>query len=211
MKLPHVHIAATGVWLPEKIVSNHELAKSLDTTDEWIVSHTGIKNRHIAAPGETNASGSAAAAKVALERAGVAPAELGSIIVATSTPDYMSLPSTACQVQHLIGANNNSGAFDLAAACTGFIYALQVARSLMVYDPRPVLVIGADLMTRIVDWKDRNLCVLFGDGAGAAVLKRTEREGGLTESVLRSDGSGGDVLLREGGSRFPAGTPMSNP
>lgn len=211
MMLPYVHIASTGIWLPEKTVSNDDLAKTLDTTDEWIVSHTGIKNRHIAAENDTNAKGAAIAAQKALKMAGVDPAEIGIIIVATSSPDYMSLPSTACQVQNLIGANNTSGAFDIAAACTGFIYALQVARGLMVFDPRPALVIGADLMSRIVDWTDRNLCVLFGDGAGAAVLKTSSREGGLNECILRSDGSGGAVLLREGGSRFPAGTPMENP
>jgi 3-oxoacyl-[acyl-carrier-protein] synthase-3 len=202
MKSQNVHIAATGVWLPKQVLTNNELAKTLDTTDEWIVSHTGIKTRHIAGPNDSTASGAAAAARLALERAGVAATEVGAVIVATSTPDYSSLPATACVVQDHIGAVN-ACAFDIAAACTGFIYALQVARGLMISDPRPVVVIGADLMTRVVDWKDRNLCVLFGDGAGAAVLKVSDREGGLMQAVLRADGSGASVLFREGGLRKP--------
>jgi 3-oxoacyl-[acyl-carrier-protein] synthase-3 len=210
MKLPNVHIAATGVWLPKQVLSNYELAKTLETTDEWIVSHTGIRNRHIAEPEESTASGATHAARQALERAGVAASDLGSVIVATSTPDYSSLPATACLVQSAIGAVN-AGAFDVSAACTGFIYALQVARGLMASDPRPTLVIGADLMSRIIDWKDRNLCVLFGDGAGAAVLKHSEQEGGLLQAVLRADGSGASVLLREGGSRTPTSGPWTRP
>jgi 3-oxoacyl-[acyl-carrier-protein] synthase-3 len=210
MKLQYVHIAATGVWLPKQVVANHELAKTLDTTDEWIVSHTGIRSRHIAAPDESTASGATKAARQALERAGVAASDLGAVIVATSTPDYSSLPATACLVQHAIGAVNAS-AFDISAACTGFIYALQVARGLMASDPRPTLVIGADLMSRIVDWQDRNLCVLFGDGAGAAVLKFSEEPGGLMHAVLRADGSGASALLREGGSRTPTSGPWTRP
>lgn len=210
MKSQYVHIAATGVWLPKQVLANNELAKTLDTTDEWIVSHTGIRTRHIAAPDESTASGAAEAARIALARAGVAASEIGAVIVATSTPDYSSLPATACLVQHEIGAVN-AGAFDISAACTGFIYALQVARGLMSSDPRPVLVIGADLMSRVVDWKDRNLCVLFGDGAGAAVLKQSEHDGGLIHAVLRADGSGASVLLREGGSRTPSSGPWTRP
>jgi 3-oxoacyl-[acyl-carrier-protein] synthase-3 len=132
------------------------------------------------------------------------------VIVATSTPDYSSLPATACLVQHGIGAVN-AGAFDIAAACTGFIYALQVARGLMASDRHPVLVVGADLMSRVVDWKDRNLCVLFGDGAGAVVLKPSDRDGGVIHSVLRADGGGASVLLREGGSRTPSSGPWTRP
>ena len=202
----NVHITGTGSGIPARLVANGELAKTLDTSDEWIVSHTGIRARRIAGPDESTATLATAAARTALARAGVKPEDLGIIVLATSTPDYGAFPSCACLVQRDIGAVN-AGAFDLFAACTGFIYALETARSLMLRDPRPALVIGADVMTRIVDWKDRNTCVLFGDGAGAVVLQASDRPGGLRDSILRADGTGSQHLVHEGGCRTPESGP----
>ena len=202
----NVHIVGVGSALPAHKVTNEELAKTIDTTDEWIVSHTGIHARHVAGPDESTASLAAQAAKQALANAGVKPEELGLIIVTTSTPDYGAFPSCACLVQRDIGAVN-AGAFDLFAACTGFIYALEAARGLMSNDPRPALVIGADVMSRITDWKDRNTCVLFGDGAGAVVLKASDHPGGIRHSILRADGKGYQALHHEGGCRTPQSGP----
>jgi 3-oxoacyl-[acyl-carrier-protein] synthase-3 len=198
----NVHITGLGYGLPARRVTNEELAKTIDTTDEWIFSHTGIRARHIVGPEESSATLATSAAKMALARAGVKPEELGMVVVATSTPDYGAFPSTACLVQRDIGAVH-AGAFDLFAACTGFIYALEAARSLMQNDLRPALVIGADVMSRITDWKDRNTCVLFGDGAGAAVLQASDRPGGIRHSILRADGKGAQALHHEGGCRTP--------
>ncbi len=197
-----IQIAATGSWVPSHRVTNEMLAEKLDTTDEWIVSHTGIRARHVAQEGESTSYGAVQASRIALERAGVRADELGHIILATSTPDY-TLPATACLVHRELKAGR-AAAFDVAAACTGFVYAIDVARGLMARDPRPTLVIGADLMTRIVDWTDRNVCVLFGDGAGAVVLKQGTGGAGLGESILRVDSEGAFALRREGGSRLPA-------
>lgn len=182
-----VHIAGTGSYLPEKVLTNDELAKTLDTSDEWIFSHTGIHSRHIAADGEETSDMAVKAAARALAAAGVAPEELGGVIVATSTGDYRSFPATASLVQARIGASN-AGAFDLQAACSGFLYAVRAAQGMMQLDPRPVLVVGAEAMSRLLDWTDRNICILFGDGAGAAVLKASDEEGGILDSILGSDG-----------------------
>jgi 3-oxoacyl-[acyl-carrier-protein] synthase-3 len=198
----NIHIAGFGAGLPEQKVTNHELPKSIDTTDEWIVSHTGISSRYVASKNESSGSLATKAAQEALKMSGVKPEEVGMVIVATSTPDYNVFPSCACLVQHHIGAVN-AGAFDLLAACSGFVYAMQVARSMMLLDPRPVVVVGTDVMTRTVDWTDRNTCVLFGDGAGAVVLKADKRPGGILQSVLRSDGGGERVLYCDGGYRHP--------
>lgn len=198
----NIHIAGFGAGLPEQKVTNHELPKSIDTTDEWIVSHTGISSRYVASKNESSGTLATKAAQEALKMSGVKPEEIGMVIVATSTPDYNVFPSCACLVQHHIGAVN-AGAFDLLAACSGFVYAMQVARSMMLLDPRPVVVVGTDVMTRTVDWTDRNTCVLFGDGAGAVVLKAEKRSGGLLQSVLRSDGGGERVLYCDGGYRHP--------
>jgi len=195
-----VHITGTGSYLPEHVVTNDELAAKLDTSNEWIYSHTGICSRHIAANDEYTSTISVKAARLALAAAGVTPDQLGMIIVATSTPDYHSFPSTACLVQHELGAKK-AGAFDIQAACTGFIYALEVARGMMMVNPAPTLVIGADLMSRIVDWNDRNSCILFGDAAGAVVLEAGNIPGGIWHSILKADGSGSKLLYREGGSR----------
>jgi 3-oxoacyl-[acyl-carrier-protein] synthase-3 len=204
----NVHITGIGSGLPVRLVTNEELAKKLDTTDEWIVSHTGIHARRIAEPGESTATLATAAAKKALAQAGVKPEELGVVIVATSTSDYGGFPSTACLVQRDIGATH-AGAFDLLAACTGFIYALETARGLMQNDPRPALVIGADCMSRVTDWSDRNTCVLFGDGAGAVVLQASDAPGGILHSILRADGKGSQALYREGGCRLPQDGPLA--
>lgn len=198
----NVRITGTGSGLPSQRITNDELAKTLDTSDEWIVSHTGIRSRRVATSDESAATLATAAARAALARAGVKPEEIGLIVLATSTPDYGAFPCSACLVQRDIGAVN-AGAFDLFAACTGFIYALETARCLMLRDPRPALVIGADVMSRIIDWKDRNTCVLFGDGAGAVVLQADDRPGGLCDSILRADGTSFQSLIHEGGCRTP--------
>ena len=202
----NVHITGIGSALPARKVTNDELAKTIDTTDEWIVSHTGIHARHVVGPEESTASLAAQAAKEALAAAGVKPEDLGMVVLSTSTPDYGAFPCSACLVQRDIGAVN-AGAFDLFAACTGFVYALETARSLMQNDPRPALVIGADVMSRITDWKDRNTCVLFGDGAGAVVLQASEQPGGIRQSILRADGKGFQALSHEGGCRTPTSGP----
>lgn len=198
----NVHIAGFGIGLPAHRMTNEELSRKVDTTDEWIVSHTGIRARHVVGPHESTATLATDAARKALEHAGVKPEDVGLVIVATSTPDYHVFPSCACLVQSAIGAVN-AAAFDVLAACTGFVYAMDVARSMMARDGRPAVVIGADVMTRTVDWSDRNTCVLFGDGAGAVVLKVEDRAGGLGESILRADGSGANMLFADGGYRLP--------
>jgi 3-oxoacyl-[acyl-carrier-protein] synthase-3 len=196
-----VHITGTGSYLPERVVSNADLAATLDTSDDWIFSHTGIRSRHIGADDETTSSMATKAARRALESAGVAPEDVGLIIVATSTSDYHAFPSTACLVQHALGATN-AAALDLQAACTGFIYALEVARGMMHNNPRPTLVIGSEMMSRIVDWSDRNSCFLFGDAAGAVVLEASrDVPGGIWHSILKADGAGSQLIYREGGSR----------
>ncbi|UPG71478.1 ketoacyl-ACP synthase III [Roseomonas gilardii subsp. gilardii] len=200
-------IAGTGGYLPERALSNEELAQAygLDTSDEWIRERTGIRRRHIAAAGETASSMGAAAAARALEQAGIAAAEVDAVIVATSTPDS-AFPSTAALVQAAIGAPSGI-AFDLSAACTGFVYALGMAESLMRGgQARTVLVIGTEVYSRIVDWSDRGTCVLFGDGAGAVVLRASEEEDrGLLSWHLHADGRFADILHVEGGAGSTGG------
>ena len=201
-----VHITGTGSYLPERVVTNDEIAAKLDTSNEWIYSHTGICSRHLAAADQSASSLAVLAARAALDAAGLTPDQIGMIIVATSTADYHSFPSTASLVQHALGAKN-AGAFDLQAACTGFIYALEVARGLMQLNPQPTLVIGAEVMSRIVDWNDRDSCILFGDAAGAVVLETSDEPGGILHAILKADGAGSHLIYREGGSRQPADTP----
>jgi len=202
-----VHITGTGSYLPERVVTNAELAAKLATTDEWIYSHTGIRRRHIGADDASTSAMAVKAARAALASAGVAPEELGLIIVATSTSDYQAFPSTACLVQHELGAVN-AACFDLQAACTGVIYALEAARGMLRQNPRPALVIGAEMMSRIVDWNDRNSCILFGDAAGAVVLEAShDVPGGIWHSILKADGSGSQLIVREGGARGLASGP----
>ncbi len=195
-------ILGTGSYLPPKEVTNDDLAASLDTSDEWIFSHTGIHSRHIAGPEDCTSTMAVKAAQKALDAAKVPAEKIGAVIVATSTPDYDTFPSTACIVQNALGCVN-AAAYDLQAACTGFIYALEQARCYLALHPtRPVLVIGSETLSRILDWKDRGSCILFGDGAGAVVIAATPggNEGWTTH--LRADGSGAEFILREGGTRL---------
>jgi 3-oxoacyl-[acyl-carrier-protein] synthase-3 len=189
----YAHIVGWGCYLPDRSVTNDELSRVVNTTDEWIYSRTGIRSRHIAAPHETTATLAFEAAARALTVADLPPSQVDLIIVATSTPEYM-FPSTACLVQDYLGASH-AGAFDLSAACSGFVYALQMAsQSIATGAARNAVVIGSETMSRVLDWSDRGTCVLFGDGAGAVVLKGSSVPGGVMATTLRSDGSGRDLL-----------------
>lgn len=199
-------VRSVGAYVPSKAISNNELAKIVDTSDEWIFSHTGIHNRHIAADDEAASDLALVAAKNALAAAEMNASEIDLVLVSTSTPDYIGFPSTASIVQHKIGAEN-AGAMDLSAACTGFIYGLETAKSFIeAGSVRNALVIGSEVMSRILDWDDRNTCVLFGDGAGAAVISENSdaEQSCIESSILRSKGSGADELIVVGGgSRRP--------
>ncbi len=199
----YAHITGWGKYLPQRIMTNDDLARIVDTSDAWIRERTGIRMRHIAADHETTASMSTAAAMAALDRAGVSPNELDLIIVATATPDHI-FPATACLVQDALGADR-AGAFDLSAACSGFVYALSVAADrIRAGSANTVLVIGAETLSRIINWNDRSTCVLFGDGAGAVVLQGSDQPGGVLSTLLRSDGGGGDLLIvPAGGCKMP--------
>ena len=191
-------IAGVGSALPRRQVTNEELAKTVDTTDEWIVERTGIRNRYIAADDETTASLATGAARAALEHAGVTPADIDLIVLATATPDQ-TFPSTATKVQAALGINDCI-AFDVHAVCTGFLYALSVADSMLRGgNARNALVIGAETFSRILDWEDRATCVLFGDGAGALVLSSEESDSGILSTKLHADGRHNDLLFVDGG------------
>jgi len=203
-------IAGVGGYLPARSLSNDELAAEygLDTSDAWISERTGIRRRHIAASGESTADMAAAAAREALAQAGAEAAEVDAIILATATPDS-AFPSTATRVQEKLGITGGFS-FDISAACTGFVYALGVADSMLRTGAcRSALVIGAEAFTRILDWSDRGTCVLFGDGAGAVLLRAEEAEGaearGILSTHLHSDGRHGDILQVEGGMVRMAG------
>ena len=200
----YAHICGWGTAVPENILTNAELSKMVDTTDEWIINRTGIKQRYIANDKETTASLGVKAAKSALDTANISPNDLDLIIVATSTPEH-NFPSTASLIQDKLGASK-AGAFDMGAACTGFVYALTVASQIIQSGSmNTVLIIGSETLSKIVNWEDRSTCVLFGDGAGAFVLQGSKVPGGILTSVLRSDGSGGDLLkVPAGGSAMPA-------
>jgi 3-oxoacyl-[acyl-carrier-protein] synthase-3 len=188
----YARIAGTGSYLPEKVLTNDDLAKMVDTSDEWIVTRTGIRERHIAAEGETTGDLAYHAAVRAMEAAGVSAADLDMIVVGTTTPDLI-FPSTACLLQNRIGANGVA-AFDVNAACSGFVYALAVADKFIISGAaKTVLVVGAETLTRMVDWTERTSCVLFGDGAGAVVLK-ADTETGILSTHLHADGSKKDLL-----------------
>ncbi|MBP5284714.1 MAG: ketoacyl-ACP synthase III [Kiritimatiellae bacterium] len=201
-----IRILGTGSYLPPKVVHNEDIARVLDTTDEWIFSHTGIHARHVAEAGETTSTMAAKAAKSALEAANTDPSEIGIIVLATSTPDYAPFPSTACIVQSLLGCAN-AGAFDLQAACAGFVYALEQARGFVNFYPdKKALVIGSECLTRIIDWTDRSSCILFGDGAGAVVLGNDEPPGVAStktcaHTILGADGKGQHFIQRTGGTK----------
>jgi 3-oxoacyl-[acyl-carrier-protein] synthase-3 len=198
-----VSIIGTGSYVPERVLTNAELEKTVDTTDEWIVSRTGIRERRIAADDEYTSDLAAKAAKNALENAGIGADEIDLILVATVTPD-MFFPSTACFVQTKIGAKK-AACFDVSAACSGFLYAMEIAQQFITsrtYDT--ILVIGAEKLSSIVDWTDRNTCVLFGDGAGAAILRHRGGSHGVIATQMGSDGGYSDILyIPGGGSRYP--------
>ena len=197
-------ITGVGSYVPKRVLTNADLEKIVDTTDDWITSRTGIRERRTAAEDEYTSTMGIAAARIALERAGVDAADLDLIIVATITPD-MPFPATACIVQQELGAAK-AAAFDLEAACTGFLYALEIGRQFI--DSRMyqnVLIIGAEKLSSIIDWKDRNTCVLFGDGAGAAVLQHRADSRGVLATRLGSDGGKANILAMPGGGcRQPA-------
>jgi 3-oxoacyl-[acyl-carrier-protein] synthase-3 len=197
-------ILGTGRYLPAQVLTNADLEKRVETNDEWIVSHTGIRERRLSAPDEHSSDMGAAAAKAALAKAGIAAADLDAIITATLTPDY-PWPATSCIIQQKIGAPQ-ALAFDLSAACSGFVYALSVAEGLIATGTcKHVLVIGAEKLTSIMDWTDRNTCVLFGDGAGAAVLGPANGRRVLRSFHLGADGSMVPKLLQPaGGTVMPA-------
>ena len=198
-----VSIVGTGSYVPERVLNNAELERMVETTDEWITTRTGIKERRIAGPNEHTSDLAAKAAQAALENAGVAASEIDLIIVATVTPD-MFFPSTACFVQQKIGASH-AACFDISAACAGFLYAIEIAQQFITshtYDT--ILVIGAEKLSSIVDWSDRNTCVLFGDGAGAALLRHRGGGHGVISTFMASNGALSDILyIPGGGSRFP--------
>jgi 3-oxoacyl-[acyl-carrier-protein] synthase-3 len=185
-------IAGTGSALPQKVLTNKDLEQFVETTDEWIASRTGIRQRHVVADGETTADLAERAARAAMEAAGVQASELDMIVLGTTTPNLI-FPSTACLVQHRLGANG-CAAFDVNAACSGFLFALSIAdQFIRAGTCKTILVIGAETLTRMLDWSDRNTCVLFGDGAGAVVLK-ADAEAGILSTHLHADGGKKELL-----------------
>jgi len=211
MTRPTARITGTGRSAPARVITNHDFAAiGIETSDEWIVERTGIRQRHVSEPGDTTCSMAAGAARAAMERARVHPGELDAIILSTATPDRL-LPATAVDLQAELGASR-AAAFDISAACSGWIYGLTLAEGMIsTGTAETVLVVGAEKMSAIVDWSDRATCVLFGDGAGAAIVQRAyrpERRGeapaGILSSFLRSDGTLANLLYRpEGGATVP--------
>lgn len=201
--LPAVTITGVGAYVPERILTNDALSGIVDTSDEWIRTRTGIRERHIGADDEPSSAMAARAARQALERAGARPEEIDLLVVATITPDS-AMPSTACRVQPLLGLVNAT-CFDLNAACSGFVYALETARQFVATGTaRKALVVGVDKMSTVLDWQDRTTCVLFGDGAGAVVLERAVRGRGVMSCATGGDGSMADLLhIPAGGSALP--------
>lgn len=198
-------VAGTGSQVPERILTNADLEKIVDTSDQWITERTGMKERHISAPGEAASDIAVKACEKALAEAKINPEDLDLIVVGTVTGD-MPFPSTACVLQQKLGAPH-AVAFDVSAGCTGFIYALSVARQFVVTGAsRTALVVGVEMLSKITDWTDRSTCVLFGDGAGAAVLRAgTDTHTGILATYLAADGTGGQHLyMPAGGSRQPA-------
>jgi 3-oxoacyl-[acyl-carrier-protein] synthase III len=190
--MSYSRIAGTGSYLPEKVVTNHDLEKTMDTSDKWIRERTGIKRRHIAADGEATSDLALAAAQQALDMAGLAAEDVDLIVIATTTPDKV-FPATACIVQRRLGIRG-CGAFDVQAACSGFVYGLDLAdRYIRTGAGRNVLVVGAETLSRVTNWKDRTTAVLFGDGAGAVVLQAAD-EPGLISTHIHSDGQYEDLL-----------------
>ncbi len=198
-----VSIVATGAYVPERVMTNADLEQIVDTTDEWIYTRTGIRERRIAAENEATSDMAAAAARKAMHDGGIEPDRIGLIVVATCTPD-MAFPSTACFVQKQIGARH-AACMDLSAACSGFLYALEVGRQFVsTCGVQTALVIGAEKMSMVMDWSDRTTCVLFGDGAGAAILQAKGSSFGVFPGVLGADGTLSNLLsIPGGGSRNP--------
>jgi 3-oxoacyl-[acyl-carrier-protein] synthase-3 len=202
---PLVELVATGRYLPERVLTNQDLERMVETSDEWIRERTGIRERRIARENETAADMAAAAARAAMAKAGIEPGEIDILIVTTATPDRW-LPSTACDLQALIGAGN-AMAFDLVAACPGWLYGLSMAEGYLAAGRGEIaLVVATEKMSAIVDWEDRTTCVLFGDGAGAGILRRASGDRGIIASHHRADGNLGNLLYRPGGG---AAIPMS--
>ncbi len=199
-------ISAIASYVPERVVTNDELAQQIDTSDEWIQSHTGIKERRIVAEGQAASDLAVLASERAFEKSGISANEVDAIIVASSSTDYLNFPSTAAIVQDRLGCPH-AAAFDISAGCTGFVYGLEIARSLVAGGGfSTVLLVGSEVLTSITNWSDRNSCVLFGDGAGAALLQSTNDGNGprIVRSWLRAKGSGDSALIRRaGGSRDP--------
>ncbi len=200
----YAHIAGWGMSVPETVMTNADLEKIVDTNDAWIKDRTGIRERRIASDSQSSSSLAVEASLKALQVANLKPTDLDLIICATSTPEHI-FPATACLVQDRIGAVK-AGAFDLLAACSGFIYGLNMAaQSIQSSAIQNALVIGTETLSRFVNWQDRNTCILFGDGAGAFVLRASDRPGGVLSAVMHSDGSGSNLLiLPAGGSKYPA-------
>jgi 3-oxoacyl-[acyl-carrier-protein] synthase III len=206
LKRPIAAVVSTGRGIPERVMTNNDFgAIGIETSHEWIFERSGIVERHIAVEGETTCSMAATASKVAMERAGVHPGQLDAIVLSTATPDRL-LPSTAVDLQAALGASR-AAAFDVGAACSGWLYAMTVAEGMIASGAaETILVVGAEKMSAIVDWKDRATCVLFGDGAGAAILQRSRTGKGILSTFLRSDGQLADLLYRPAGG---AAIPMS--
>jgi 3-oxoacyl-[acyl-carrier-protein] synthase-3 len=202
-RLPRARVVSTGRYNPPRIVTNHELESLVDTNDEWIRTRTGIRERRIADKDVHASDMAAAAARIAMERAGVEAEGLDMILLSTATPDRL-LPSTACDVQALLGARN-AAAYDYSTACSGFLYGLSMAEAhITAGQAETVLVCATEKMSSIVDWTDRTTCVLFGDGAGAAVVRRADDERGILSTFMKSDGTLAELLWRPGGgARIP--------
>ena len=202
--MPYAHITGWGMAVPEPILTNEAISKMVDTNDTWIRERTGIHERRIARDNEFPSTLGVEASIKALTVANLRPTDVDLIICASSSPEYI-FPATACLIQDQIGASK-AGAFDLLAACSGFIYALNMgAQAIRSGSIKSALIVGSETLSRFINWKDRNTCILFGDGAGAFVLQASDRPGGVLSAVMHSDGSGGDLLtLQGGGSRYPA-------
>jgi 3-oxoacyl-[acyl-carrier-protein] synthase-3 len=202
--MPYAHITGWGMSVPEAVLTNDDLSKMVETNDTWIRERTGIRERRIAREDQFPSTLGVEASIKALRIANLRPTDLDLIICSTSSPEYI-FPATACLIQDQLGATK-AGAFDLLAACTGFIYALNMgAQAIRSGSIKNALIIGSETLSRFVNWKDRNTCILFGDGAGAFVLQASDQPGGVLSAVLHSDGSGGNLLTIDGGgSRYPA-------
>ncbi len=204
MSLKKAYIQGTGIYVPEKVLTNHDLEKMVDTNDEWIISRTGIKERHIAAPDETSSTMGAKAAEIAIKDAGLTPDDIDLIITNTVTPD-MAFPATSALIGDIIGAKN-AGVFDMEAACSGFIYGLSIANQyIRTGEYKNILVISSEVLSRITNWEDRNTCVLFGDAAGAMVISESNDDSEILATHLGGDGAYKDLLfIPGGGSLNPA-------